>query len=67
MNLIMMALTNKFGLFGKVGVSNSEVGSNKKLRDTEDLENESKKEPKKEKPSCSVITSSQSPCWKPNC
>jgi hypothetical protein len=66
MALLIVALTNKFGIFGKVCISNSKDDQTKKLRDTEDLENESEKEPEKEKPSCSVITSSQSSSWKPN-
>jgi hypothetical protein len=60
MALLMVALENKFGPFGEVGGSNSEVGLDEKLGDNEDPEKESKKELEKEQPSSSVITSSQS-------
>jgi hypothetical protein len=59
MDLLMANLANNFIPFGKVGGSKSEFGSDDKLRDSEDLEKESKKEPKKEKPSSSTITPSQ--------
>jgi hypothetical protein len=36
---------NKFRPFEEVVISNSEVGSNEKLADSEDLENDSKKGP----------------------
>jgi hypothetical protein len=59
MALLMVALVNKFGPFGEVGGSNSEVGLDEKLGDSEDPEKELKKEPEKEKPSSSAITPSQ--------
>jgi hypothetical protein len=59
MALLMVALENKFRPFGEVGGSNSEVGSNEKLGDSEDPENELKKEHEKEQPSSSAITPSQ--------
>jgi hypothetical protein len=55
----MVALTNKLGPFVEVGVSNSEIGSEGKLGDNEDLEKKSRKEPKKEKPSSIAIIPSQ--------
>jgi len=45
MALVMMALANKFGIFGEVGGSNSEVGWDNKFRDNEDPKKEQKKEP----------------------
>jgi hypothetical protein len=60
MALLMVALVNKFGPFGEVGGSNLEVGLDDKSRYNEDSKKELKKEPEKEKPSSSVITSSQS-------
>jgi hypothetical protein len=42
MVLFMEDLENKFGPFREVGGSNSEVGSDEKLRDCEDLEKELK-------------------------
>jgi hypothetical protein len=54
MALLMETLANKFGPFGMVSVSNSEVGSNRKSRDNEDSKNVSNKEIEKEKPSSSV-------------
>jgi hypothetical protein len=60
MSLLMVALASNLRPFREVGGSNSEIISEGKLRDNEDPEKESRKEPKKEKPSLSVINPSQS-------
>jgi hypothetical protein len=47
MALLMVDLKKKFGSFREVGASNAEVGSDEKLRDSEDPQNELKKRPRK--------------------
>jgi hypothetical protein len=59
MALLMVALANNFGSFEEVGGSNSKVGSNEKLGDSENSKKESKKELEKEQRSSSAITPSQ--------
>jgi hypothetical protein len=58
MVLLMTFLENKFKHFGDVGGSNSNVGPDEKLGNSEDPENKFKKRPKKEKPSSCTITPS---------
>jgi hypothetical protein len=58
--LLMVDLEINIKPFKEVGYSNSEIGSEGKLRDNEDLEKESRKDPKKEKPSSSENSPSQS-------
>ena len=48
MNLLMVALPSKLGIFGDDGGSNSDIISEGKSGDQEDLGKESQKEPKKE-------------------
>jgi hypothetical protein len=48
MNLLVVSLAINIRFFREVGGSNSKIGSNGKLGDTEDLEKESWKEPKKD-------------------
>jgi hypothetical protein len=60
MALLMEALVNNFRPLGDIGGSNSEVGSDEKLGDSEDPKKESRKEHEKEKPSSNAITPSQS-------
>ena len=47
MSLIMVALANKLGRTREVGVSNSEIRLEGKLGENEDVEKESRKEPRK--------------------
>jgi hypothetical protein len=58
MALLMVDLVKKFKPFGEVGGSNSEFGLDEKLGDSEDVEKELKKYPKKEQPSSITITPS---------
>jgi hypothetical protein len=60
MSLLMVALASNLRPFREVGGSNSEIRSDGKSGDNEDLEKESWKEPEKEKSSSSVINPSQS-------
>jgi hypothetical protein len=60
MNLLMVALARKIRSFGEVGGSNSNIVSEGKSRDNEDPKKESRKEPKKEMYSSSVINPSHS-------
>jgi hypothetical protein len=59
MTLLMVALTNKLGLFREVGSSKLEIRSEGKPRDNEDPKKESRKELEKEQPSSSVVTLAQ--------
>ena len=60
MNLFMVALPRKLGPFVDDGGSNSKIILDGKLGDWEDLSKESRKEPKKEQSSLSVVNPSQS-------
>jgi hypothetical protein len=60
MNLLMAALARKIGPFGDDGGSNSKIESEGKSRDQENPRNESRKEPKKEQSSSSVVNPSES-------
>jgi hypothetical protein len=60
MNILMESLASNLGPFRDDGRSNSKIKSEGKSRDREDLGNESRKEPEKEKSSLSAINPSQS-------
>jgi len=60
MSLLFVVLTSNIELFGEVGGSNLEIGSDDKTRDNEDPKKEADKEPKKENPSLNTISLSQS-------
>jgi hypothetical protein len=55
MTLLMVALEKKFGPFGEVGGSNLEVGLEKKMGDSGDLENEPKKSQRNQPPLSSLL------------
>jgi hypothetical protein len=59
MSLLIEALESKLILFKEVGGTNLEIRLDGKPRDNEDPENESHKEPEREKPSSSSINPSQ--------
>lgn len=58
-NLLISALSNKLGLFGKDGVSNAEDQSKSRSGDWEKIENGPKKGHKINQPSLSVVNHSQ--------
>jgi hypothetical protein len=60
MSLLMGALASKLELFGEFEGSNSKIGSEGKLGNNEDPKKESRKNPKKDQLSFSVVNPSQS-------
>jgi len=58
MTILIAMLEHKFGCFGELGSSNSKASLNRKFG--ENKAQESKKDPKKERPNSNAITSSQS-------
>ena len=57
-NLLIVALRNKLGIYGEDWGSNVEVRSEGGLADQEDIENRPKKEPRKDQPSLSAMNQS---------
>ena len=56
----MVALRNKLGTFAECVGSNVEYKSKGESRDREEIENQLKKEPRKDQPSSSTMNQSQS-------